>query len=253
MTASDLTDRVRTAHGDAWQAQGRLREPHGGGAVELPGIRVMASGLPHAQWNNADVTDSRLVDVEAVRDWYAARGVPWGVRVPVGMPWGHGRHLFVKRLMGCPATAFAPAPLPPGCTVRPAGVPDEDTVVRIDSVAFASDPATERPWVAPHLTAAQTTVALAFLDDEPVGTGYVLRSDGRAGPCAYLAGVAVLPHARGRGLGAALSSWLVERALAGGGELAHLHPDTDAAARVYARLGFVEVGGFDVHVHETLP
>jgi hypothetical protein len=31
-------------------------------------------------------------------------------------------------------------------------------------------------------------------------------------------------------------------------ELAHLHPDSDAAARLYARIGFVETPGFDVYV-----
>jgi predicted GNAT family acetyltransferase len=33
-----------------------------------------------------------------------------------------------------------------------------------------------------------------------------------------------------------------------GAELAHLHADTPAAARVYARLGFEDTGGLDVYV-----
>jgi hypothetical protein len=33
-----------------------------------------------------------------------------------------------------------------------------------------------------------------------------------------------------------------------GAELAHLHPDSDSAARLYARLGFVETPGLDVYV-----
>jgi len=33
-----------------------------------------------------------------------------------------------------------------------------------------------------------------------------------------------------------------------GAELVHLHPDTDQAAAIYRRLGFVEVDGFDVYV-----
>ena len=115
MDTTDLTQQVRSAHGDPWQVQGRLRVPHGGDTAELPGIRL-------------------------------------------------------------------------------------------------------------------------------------IRSHGRAGPAVYLAGVAVLPHARGRGIGGALSSWLIQRALTDGAQLAHLHPDTDAAARIYARLGFEEVGGFDVYV-----
>jgi GNAT superfamily N-acetyltransferase len=237
---------VRTAHGDAWQVQGRLREPFGGGALELPGVRLMASGLPHPQWNNGDVTDVRLVDVGAVGAWYDALGVPWGLRVPAGAPWSSGRLLFGKRLMGL--SRLAPTPPVAGLVVRAATPADLDAVLHVDCVAFGSEPAVERPWVEPHLSAAPVTVALALLDGEPVGTAYALRSDGRAGPAAYVAGVGVLPRARRRGVAAAMSSWLVERALADGAELAHLHPDDDAAARLYARLGFVEVPGFDVYV-----
>jgi GNAT superfamily N-acetyltransferase len=95
--------------------------------------------------------------------------------------------------------------------------------------------------------AERATVALALLDAEPVGTAYALRSDGRASPAPYLAGVGVLPDARRRGVAGAMSSWLLDRAFAGGAELAHLHPDSDEAARIYARLGFVEVDGFDIY------
>jgi len=67
-----LPARVRTAHADAWAVEGALREPYGGGAATLRGIRVMASGLPHAQWNSADVTAPEA-DLDAARD--AVR--PW--------------------------------------------------------------------------------------------------------------------------------------------------------------------------------
>ena len=63
---------VRTAHADAWQVLGTAA------TTEMPGIRLMATGLPHPQWNNGDVDDPAEVDVDAVRDWYAAVGVPWG-------------------------------------------------------------------------------------------------------------------------------------------------------------------------------
>jgi predicted GNAT family acetyltransferase len=75
-----------------------------------------------------------------------------------------------------------------------------------------------------------------------------MRTDGRAGPCLYVGGVAVLPHARRRGITAAVTFWLLERGFPAGAELAHLHPDTDAAARLYGRLGFAETAGFDVYV-----
>lgn len=233
-----MRDRVRTAHGDAWQVHGALRA----GAEERHGIRLMASGLDHPQWNNADVTAADA-DVAFAREWYAARGVPWGMRVPAELPWAHGRFLFAKRLMGLAAAAFIPAP---PADVRPAD--DLDVVVAIDAAAFGSPPA--RAWLAPQLGAPRYETAIAYLDGEPVATGYSLRSDGRAGACLYVAGVGVLAHARRRGLGAALTSWLLARGFARGATLAHLHPDTDDAARLYARLGFVEVSGFNVFVNQ---
>src|SRR4029079_12798950 len=88
---------------------GALREQYGGGVATLPGIRLMASGLPHPQWNSADVTGPGA-DLEAARAFYAERGVPWGVRVPAGMRWGAGRHLFQMPLMGLAAAdPIAPA------------------------------------------------------------------------------------------------------------------------------------------------
>lgn len=243
-----LSDRVQVAHADAWQEHGRLRSGSGGGAAELPGIRLMASGLDHPQWNNGDVSDPALVDLEAVRAWYARFGVPWGVRVPAGLRWTAGRYLFAKRLMGLAAGDFRPPPPAPGVTVRAAGPADLAAVVAVDAAAFDSDPEVERPWVEPHLTAPRVVVAIAALDGVPVGTGYTLRSDGLAGPCLYVAGIGVLAAARRRGVGAALTGWLLAEGLAAGAELAHLHPDTEDAARGYGRLGFTETEGLGVYV-----
>src|SRR5919107_1311530 len=212
VSTAGLAERVRAAHADAWQEQGRLRVPYGGGVAELPGIRLMASGLQHPQWNNGDVTDAGLVDVEQVAAWYAGLGVPWGVRVPAGVSWPHGRRLFGKRLMGL--TRLKPAAPVPGLSVRAASPADLEAVLHVDSVGFGSEPSAERPWVEPHLKADRVTVALGLLDAEPVATAYALRSDGLAGPAVYVAGVAVLPEARRRGVGAAVSSWLVDPAIA---------------------------------------
>ena len=61
-----LDARVRTAHADAWAVEGVLREPYGGAVATLRGIRVMASGLAHPQWNGADVTGP-YSDLEGAR------------------------------------------------------------------------------------------------------------------------------------------------------------------------------------------
>jgi len=239
--------RVHVAHADAWQAEGRLREPHGGGALDVRGLRLMASGLPQPQWNSADVTDADA-DLDAARAFYAERGAGWGVRVPPHIDWRHGRELLTLRLMALDAGDFTPAPPAPGVAIAAAGRDDLDAVLHVDATAFGEDPEVERAWLEPHLGAPGVDVAVATLDGEPAGTGYTIRTDDHAGPCLYLAGVAVLPDARRRGVGAALSSWLLERGLAAGAELAHLHADTPDAARVYARLGFQDADGLDVYV-----
>jgi GNAT superfamily N-acetyltransferase len=240
---------VRAAHGDAWQVEGRLREPFGGGVASVRGARLMASGIDHPQWNNGDVDDPAAADVAAMRQWYAARGLPWGVRVPAGAEWPHGRFLFGKRLMGLDLAGFDGGSRDlAGVSIRPAGPADLDAVLRVDVIAFESEADLERQWMQPHLSAPDVDVAVAEVDGEPVGTAYAVRSDGRAGAALYVAGVAVLPEFRRRGFGGAIIAWLLARGAAAGARLAHLHPDTDEAARVYARLGFVEVDGFDIYV-----
>ena len=240
---------VRTAHGDAWQVEGVLREPVGGGIAQLRGARLMASGIDHPQWNNADVHDPASADVPGMRDWYAARNVPWGVRVPSGARWPYGRFLFRKRLMGVAlAGRDYRRASGDGLTIRRAGPDDIDAVLGVDVIGFQSDPALEVEWMRPHLSSAGVVVALAELSGQPVGTAYAVSTDGWAGPALYLAGVTVLPEARRRGIAEAISSWLLETGAAAGARIAHLHPDSDDAARVYARLGFVEVAGFDIYV-----
>jgi ribosomal protein S18 acetylase RimI-like enzyme len=210
----------------------------------------MATGLPHPQWNSGDVHDAAAVDVDAVRGWYAERGVPWGLRVPAGTRWEAGRHLFTKRLMVLAAGDDARSALVDGLTVRPAGPDDLDIVLAVDSAAFGTDAGQTRPWLGPLLEPAAdgVTVVVGELAGEPVATAYSVLADDRAGRSLYLAGVAVAPAARRRGVGSAVTSWLVGRGLMAGAGFVHLSPDTDDAARLYARLGFVEVPGLDVYL-----
>jgi GNAT superfamily N-acetyltransferase len=214
----------------------------------MPGVRLMASGLPHPQWNNGDVLDADVVDIAEVAAWYAEKRVPWGLRVPSGLDWPHGRRLFGLRLMGLGIDGFRPVDVPVGVTLRVAGPGDAAAVLGVDTVAFEEPMEIDQPWVEPLLSQPSLTVCLAVQDGEAVGSGYCLVTDGDAGPAVYVAGVGVLPAARNRGIGAALSSWLVRCGFDAGALLAHLHPDTEEAARIYARLGFVEVDGFDVYV-----
>ena len=55
-------------------------------------------------------------------------------------------------------------------------------------------------------------------------------------------GVATLPSARRRGLGAAVTAALVDDARRGGADIVFLSAGSEAVARVYGRLGFERVG-----------
>ncbi len=247
-----LTGRVHAANGDTWQAQGRLREGLGGGAAELSGIRLMASGLAHPQWNSGDVVDPAVVDIESVRAWYAARDVPWGVRVPVGLRWPYGRKVVAKRNMGVLAADLRLTAPPPQVEVRTLRADDLDPFVSIDAEAFDDDnPHALRAWTAPMVGADGFLPVLAHLAGEPVGVACGVLTDdagGAGGTSIGVFGVGVRPAARRQGIGAALTTYLLRWGLASGADLGWLNPDTEEAARLYASLGFEETGGFDVYV-----
>lgn len=240
----DLVQRTRAAVADAWEAEGLLRESVGGGAAELRDVRLMASGLPRAQWNSADVTGPDP-DLAGASAFYASRGLPWGIRVSAGTPWAHGRHVIRQRLMA--VAAFRPAPAAAELELAPAGREDIEWVVSVDAAAFAEDLEADRPWIEPHLGAAGVETAIARWRGKPVATGYTVRTDGRAGPALYLGGIAVLAEFRRRGVAAATASWLLQRGLAAGADFAHLHADSEESARVFARLGFRDAGALDVY------
>ncbi len=253
-----LSAEVRAAHADTWQLQGRLRTAFGGGAVILPGISLMASGIPAPQWNNGDVIDASRIDMAAVRDWYARRadgvGVPWGVRVPLGVDWPYGRFVFAQRCMALLPEHFAPV-LPEqrqAARFRIATPEDLDAIVTVDAAAFEDPPELTRRWVSPQLGAVGFTTVVAAVDDAIVGVATGVATDESAGPSVGIFGVCVSDAMRRRGIGATLTSWLVERALATGARLVHLNPNTEEAARIYARLGFVETSGFNIFSGDEL-
>lgn len=248
---------MRAAHADLAEREGRLREPGGGGALRLPGIRLMSSGLRLPQWNSADVTaDTELaavdaaaaVDIAAVRRWYAERDVPWGIRVPQGMAWPYGRKLLTKRAMALATADLLEPAEPAGVLVRPAGPADLDDYARVDAAAFDEELGPTTDYARPMLGADGFRPVIATAGGAPVGVGYGGLSTGAGGHSVGIFGVGVLPGHRRRGIGAALTVHLVRWARGEGADLAWLNPDDDRAARLYARLGFREVPGFDVYV-----
>jgi GNAT superfamily N-acetyltransferase len=253
-TLNALSARVLTAHADTWQAQGRLRRRFGGGTHELPGVRLMASGIEQAQWNGGDVHDVGRLEVAAVAAWYAkladGKGLPWGLRVPEGVRISGCKLLLRQRCMAVTPERFhvLPAPgAPPAIDLELAGPADVDAVTAVDAAAFGGDAALLRRWIAPQLGAPGFTVALARLRGKPVGAATAVHTRSLAGAALGLFGVGVVPHLRRRGIATALTAWLIARGWADGATLAHLNPATDEATRLYTRLGFVETAGIDIY------
>jgi ribosomal protein S18 acetylase RimI-like enzyme len=152
----------------------------------------------------------------------------------------------------------APSP-PPGITVRVVAPedPELDRVWAVPAVAFGypgtaageAGPA-ERDKIAAdydggtiamlreRLRSRHSVVAGAFGPDGPLAAGSCQAVDG----VAEITGVGVLPSSRRQGLGAAVTALLARDALDRGVQTVFLSASDDAVARVYARIGFREIG-----------
>jgi len=169
-----------------------------------------------------------------------------------------GLEVWPHPLMVLDSPAPGP-PVPPGFTVRVAGPedPDLDRIWAVPSVAFAhpgtaaggAGPVERDKIAADHdggtiamladrLRSGHSVLAAAFGPDGPVAAGSCQAADG----VAEITGVGVLPSARRQGLGAAITALLARDARARGVATVFLSATDRAVARVYARIGFREVG-----------
>jgi ribosomal protein S18 acetylase RimI-like enzyme len=119
----------------------------------------------------------------------------------------------------------------PGTAIDPVG-PTEVAIAAAQqapgSVAFARD----------RLRAGLTYMAVAFVDGQPVAVGSHQPLDS----VSEIVGVATLASHRRRGIGAALTSLLVEDAFSRGVETIFLSAGDDAVARIYGQTGFERIG-----------
>lgn len=149
----------------------------------------------------------------------------------------------------CGREEFQPAAPAPGISLERLddGSPEElvGLFLRVQQRSFEPDTAREptageREQLRSRLALGAIRCLLARIDGEPAGAGSSLP----AGAIAEIAGIGTLPAFRARGVGAAVTSRLVTDLFAGGTELAWLTAGSDAAGRVYHRLGFRELGAF---------
>jgi predicted GNAT family acetyltransferase len=112
----------------------------------------------------------------------------------------------------------------------------------VDDAALAEVVAGPEPWplafIRERILRGHTVMAVAELDGHPASVG----SHNPVGDATEIVGVGTLPAFRRRGIGAAVTSILVEDAFGRGISVVLLSAGDDAVARVYARLGFRVVG-----------
>jgi ribosomal protein S18 acetylase RimI-like enzyme len=155
-----------------------------------------------------------------------------------------GLHVAECPLLVLPGgAATVTPPLPDGSQVRMLGPdsPDVGTVVAAVSAGFAGSDEPEvhdAGRVSELLGSGLLAMAGAYDGQGAVGGG----SHSPRGETTELAGIAVIPRARRRGLGAAITEALVADARARGITTVFLSAQDDAVARVYERVGFQRVG-----------
>ncbi|MFG1870880.1 GNAT family N-acetyltransferase [Micromonospora arborensis] len=212
-----------------------------------------------------------LADVTSVRERQRKLGLP------EAFEWVHETTPELLAVARSAGLSVLEAPL---MVLDPTALPDpatlSDVAVRVlaaDSPGFAADVAARRAVAAVSFAAAGTALGeagpaerdaavtdleLAALDEErtriadgrrvsalagtstegALASGMAMR----VGDVAEIAGVATLPAARRRGLGAALTAALAHELRAAGTDLIFLSAGSEDIARVYLRVGFRRIG-----------
>jgi ribosomal protein S18 acetylase RimI-like enzyme len=133
----------------------------------------------------------------------------------------------LDRIWAVPAVAFGHQ----GTAVGEAGAAERDKIA-------ADHDAGTIAMLRERLRSGHSVLAAAFGPDGPVAAGSYQAVDG----VAEITGVGVLPSHRRQGLGAAVTALLAADALERGVDTVFLSATDDVVARVYARIGFREIG-----------
>ncbi len=133
----------------------------------------------------------------------------------------------LDRIWAVPTVAFGHQ----GTAVGEAGAAERDKIA-------ADHDARTIAMLRERLRSGHSVLAAAFAPDGPVAAGSYQAVD----TVAEITGVGVLPTHRRQGLGAAVTALLAADALERGVETVFLSATDDVVARVYARIGFREIG-----------
>lgn len=219
--------------------------PHEAGTDE--DVLTYWSDLPHPMLNGiATATFTDLDRAAEVLAPFEKRGLPfmwWAT--PDSTPEGLGafltsRGLFVEDSPGMHMALADPVVVPdlPGVVleeVDDANVSDFAGILR-DAFEMPDYAVDSLVQIIDAFPAERCTSVVARLAGAPVGAGTLFESGRTAG----LYNIATLPSARSRGIGAAVTAWLMQTGREHGCDHAILHA-SEMGHGVYARLGFETV------------
>jgi hypothetical protein len=211
------------------------------------GARLMASGIPLAAWNNADL-EAAHADLDAVVAWYASRAVPWGIRVPVGLTVDLGTPLFVKRCFGLLSGDLKGGDVEVATRIVQLGPADLSRLAAAEAAVFGVPAGLASRWIAPVLGVSGFTHWLAHRDGRAQAVATTVASAGDAGPAVMVTGLGSLPGADPR-LTAALARVAIRAAIdLEPAAIVHTYGDPDDDPELYRQLGFTEVDGLQVRL-----
>jgi GNAT superfamily N-acetyltransferase len=228
----------------------------GGEVVEVADLLVCLSNLPAPELNGTRVIrepDDPRASLEAAREVFRARGHGFfGVELETGRHPGVERavrDLGLRRAEAWPAMAAEVASLaggsvPEGVELRPVeDAGDLPGVREVETAVFGTPSGIAERFIGRRmLEDPSIRLFLAMLDGRVVGEAAAYLAEGAVG----IFGVGVVPPARGRGIGAALTR-LAANAFGDRADLAWLQPSARARP-MYERLGFRAVSGWEVWV-----
>jgi len=244
----------RLALGVVAAERSRRINVEGAELLEIDGLVLALANLPDPALSSV-VVRGEPIDaagaLEAAEIEFTSRGMQFGIDLQAG------RHPSVdeavratglERITERPGMAIDPAALPDGPVSRDVivrevdGARDVEALVQVGVLAFGDDPDVGRAFYgagARGLPDARMFVAWAGADAIAIAAAY------RDGTTTGVMGVGVVPSARGRGLGSAMTV-LASRAFPEA-DLVWLHP-TEEARSMYERLGFEVVSDWEVWV-----
>lgn len=251
---STVSDRVLAASVAA--VRRRCRGVPGAEVLERDGLVLSLTNVPEPSLNTAFVAREPS-DAAAALAWaeeeMVRRGHTLGIDYPAGRWAGLDRAIRqagLERLLSRPVMVVSLGSLPgveapAGVRIRPVESRREAlTLARLDAEAFGTDLEIGERAFAPAIVGVEGARALlAWDDDRAVGCAVAQEGGGATG----VFGVGVLPEARRRGIGAALT---VAAATSFPADLAWLVP-SDMARPMYERLGFRDLETWEVWVRRA--